>query len=338
MSTPDAQLLALTIGDPAGIGPELVAECWRACREDQTAPALVVVGSSETLKAAAQTRGFALPCRSLESVAEARDVWPDALPVLELGSPEFAPGEPSAEGAEFALRSLETATRLALDNEIAGVVTAPIAKDNLAAAGFRFAGQTEFFAGACDIAEEDAVMMLAGPRLRTVPMTVHCALADVPRRLSVETIVRRSVIVAEAFQTDFGIERPRLAVAGLNPHAGENGRFGAEEIEIIVPAIAALKERGIDVSGPHPGDALFTPRARETYDVAIAMYHDQALIPLKALDFDEGVNVTLGLPIVRTSPDHGTAFSIAGKNLADPGAMLAAVRMASQIAAIRQAQ
>jgi 4-hydroxythreonine-4-phosphate dehydrogenase len=178
-------------------------------------------------------------------------------------------------------------------------------------------------------------MMLAGPSLRTVPLTVHVALADVPRLLDSDLIVRRSRVVAAALRDDFGIAAPRLALTGLNPHAGENGRMGREEIEIIAPAVAALRAEEIAASGPHPADSLFAPRARETYDVAIAMYHDQALVPLKALDFDNGVNVTLGLPIVRTSPDHGTAFAIAGKRLADAGATIAAIRMAGEMAARR---
>ncbi|MGZ5816756.1 MAG: 4-hydroxythreonine-4-phosphate dehydrogenase PdxA, partial [Croceibacterium sp.] len=182
---------------------------------------------------------------------------------------------------------------------------------------------------------ENAVMMLAGPNLRTVPLTVHIALADVPRSVTRDLIMRRSRIVAEALRADFGIETPHLAIAALNPHSGENGRMGREEIDIIAPAIAALRAEGIDATGPHPADSLFAPRARETYDVAVCMYHDQALVPLKALDFDHGVNVTLGLPIVRTSPDHGTAFGIAGKGIADPGAMIAAIRMAGEIAARR---
>ena len=176
---------------------------------------------------------------------------------------------------------------------------------------------------------------VAGPSLRTVPMTVHCALAEVPKKLTVELIRRRSTIVARALQRDFGIASPRLAICGLNPHAGEEGRMGREEIKVIAPAIEALRKDGIEATGPHPADALFTAHSRGTFDVAIAMYHDQALVPLKALDFDQGVNVTLGLPIVRTSPDHGTAFDIAGKNVASPNAMIAAIRMAGEIAARR---
>jgi 4-hydroxythreonine-4-phosphate dehydrogenase len=215
------------------------------------------------------------------------------------------------------------------------LVTGPIAKGELAAIGFDYPGQTEFLADACQLPYRDAVMMLAGPSLRTVPLTVHCSLAEVPSLLTSDLIAHKARIVARGLARDFGIERPRLAVAGLNPHAGEDGKFGNEEARIIEPAIRVLTDEGFDVFGPVPGDALFTSRVRGTFDAALCMYHDQALIPLKALEFDEGVNVTLGLPIIRTSPDHGTAFDIAGKGVADPGAMIAAIRMASEFASTR---
>ncbi len=333
-------MLALTPGDPAGVGPELVAECWRAFKDDADAPTLLCVGGANVVQAAAKSRGIDLAIERITdaaNVADAARIWPQALPVLDGNDVPYTPGQPNRDGAQLALDSLETATKLALDGTVDAVVTAPVSKDDLVAIGFAFPGQTEFFAAACGLAADDAVMMLAGPRLRTVPITVHCALSDVPGALSSALIVRRTRIAAQALQRDFGITDPRIAIAGLNPHAGENGRFGDEEQRIIAPAIAELQRQGLTVSGPIAGDALFTPRARETYDVAICMYHDQALIPLKALDFDEGVNVTLGLPIIRTSPDHGTAFGIAGQNIADPGAMLAAVRMAGECAARRKA-
>jgi 4-hydroxythreonine-4-phosphate dehydrogenase len=215
------------------------------------------------------------------------------------------------------------------------VVTAPVAKSELAKVGFAHPGQTEFLASACGVAAEEAVMMLAGPSLRAVPVTIHCPLAEVPGRLSTALIVGKGRILADALRRDFGLAAPRLAVCGLNPHAGECGRMGREDAEIIAPAVAQLAAEGIQATGPHPADALFAPRGRKTFDAALAMYHDQALIPVKALDFDQGVNVTLGLPIVRTSPDHGTAFDIVGKGIADPGAMIAALRMAGEIAARR---
>jgi 4-hydroxythreonine-4-phosphate dehydrogenase len=217
----------------------------------------------------------------------------------------------------------------------AALVTAPVAKGALAAIGWDYPGQTEFLADTCGRPYRDAVMMLAGPSLRTVPLTVHVALAEVPGLLSAELITHKARIVAAGLRRDFGVLAPKLAISALNPHAGEGGQFGDEEARIIAPAIAALQAEGIAAFGPVPGDALFTPRARATYDAALCMYHDQALIPLKALEVDEGVNVTLGLPIIRTSPDHGTAFDIAGKGLADPGAMAAAIVMAADMARAR---
>ncbi|WAT18881.1 4-hydroxythreonine-4-phosphate dehydrogenase PdxA [Aurantiacibacter sp. MUD11] len=289
--------LAVTLGDPAGVGPELVAEI-RSRSEELGLPPFVVVGD---------------------------------------GAQGFTPGAPDRASAQFARQSLEQALAMVLDGECRGVVTGPVSKSGIAAIDAGFVGQTEFCADACGVERDAAVMMLAGPSLRTVPMTVHCSLSEVPSRLSHDLIVHRTRIVARAMHTDFGIANPRIAIAGLNPHAGEDGRMGREEIDIIAPAIVTLRAEGIDATGPHPADTLFAPHKRSTYDVAIAMYHDQALVPLKTLDFDEGVNVTLGLPIVRTSPDHGTAFDIAGKGIARPDAMIAAIRMAGEIAARRAA-
>lgn len=332
--TTAAPPLVLSLGDPAGIGPELIAAAWSR-HEAELLPPFAVVGGADLLRAAAATRGIELPVERIATLRDAAAVFGRALPILGDDDGEWTPGEPSPDGARLALASLDAAARLVVDHAAAALVTGPIAKARLAEVGFDHPGQTEFVAAACGVAAEDAVMMLAGPQLRTVPLTVHVALAEVPRLLTTELIVRRTRIVAAALERDFGISQPRLALAGLNPHAGEDGRFGAEEAQAIAPAVAALREEGIDATGPHPADALFTPRARTRYDAALCMYHDQALIPLKALDFDEGVNVTLGLPVVRTSPDHGTAFDIAGKGLADPGATIAALRMAGECAAHR---
>lgn len=329
--------LAVSLGDPAGVGPELLAEAWSRREQEGLAP-FFAVGGAMVLAEAAALRGTDCPVRRIADPAEAAAVFPQALPVLEGVDGSYRPGQPEADGAKLALASLTLAARLAADGRAGAVVTGPIAKSRLAAIGFKHPGQTEFVAEACGVAAEDAVMMLAGPSLRTVPLTVHIALADVPRRLTAELIERRCAIVAAALQRDFGLERPRLAVAALNPHAGEDGRMGDEEARIIAPALAALKARGVAVTGPHPADALFAPHARHGYDVALCMYHDQALIPLKALDFDNGVNVTLGLPVIRTSPDHGTAFAIAGKRLANPGATIAALRMAGECAGRRAAE
>ncbi|MCL4673270.1 MAG: 4-hydroxythreonine-4-phosphate dehydrogenase PdxA [Sphingomonadaceae bacterium] len=323
--------LAVSLGDPAGIGPEIIAQSWLRRAEAGLAP-FVVLGGGAVLGAAARARGLDCPVIAVDAVEDAPAAFARGIPVLGEADCPYRPGEPDDEGAALAMHSLAEATRLALLGTAVGVVTAPVAKAQLAKVGFEFPGQTEFLAIACGLAAENAVMMLAGPSLRTVPLTVHCALAEVPARLSTALICAKARTVAAALRRDFGIAEPRIAMCGLNPHAGEGGKFGTEERDVIEPAIARLREEGLAVTGPHPADALFTPRARATYDAALCMYHDQALIPIKALDFDEGVNVTLGLPIVRTSPDHGTAFDIAGKGLADPGAMIAALRMAGEIA------
>ena len=328
--------LAVSLGDPAGIGPELICEAW-AGREAAALPAFFVVGGAGLLAQAARARGLDCPIASIRKPDEAGLCFANALPVLGPLDGEYRPGNPESEGARLAYESLSAATALAIEGDGAALVTGPIAKSELAAIGFGYPGQTEFVAAACGMAAEDAVMLLAGPQLRTVPLTVHVALAEVPGLLSIDLVCRRARIVARAMAVDFGIARPRLALTGLNPHAGEAGRMGDEEIAIIAPAIALLQQEGINASGPHPADSLFAPHARAGYDVAIAMYHDQALVPIKALDFDAGVNMTLGLPIVRTSPDHGTAFAIAGKGTASPGAMIAAIRTAGECAARRAA-
>ena len=328
--------IAVSLGDPAGIGPELIAEAW-ARRDDERLPPFFAVGCSEVLRAAAATRGIDLPIAQIGDLAKPAAWFATALPVLRVGTAPYRPGQPDAQGARLAVKSLERAVATVGVGVADALVTGPTAKAELARIGFDFPGQTEFVASWCGVRAEDAVMMLAGPSLRTVPMTVHCALAEVPKKLSVDLIRRRCTVVARALREDFGIAAPRLAVCGLNPHAGEEGRMGREEIKIIAPAIAKLRADGIDATGPHPADALFAPHSRGTYDVAIAMDHDQALVPLKALDFDHGVNVTLGLPIVRTSPDHGTAFGIAGKGVATASALIAAIRTAGEMAARRAA-
>jgi 4-hydroxythreonine-4-phosphate dehydrogenase len=328
--------IAISLGDPAGIGPELIAQAW-AERVAAQLPPFFVVGGEAVIAAAAEMRGLALPVARISDPSEAAVLFDRALPVLGGEDGEYRPGNPLPEGARLALHSLGEAARLAIAGETSGLVTGPVAKALLAEQGFAHPGQTEFLAELCGYAPSDVAMMLAGPRLRTVPLTIHVPLAQVSASLSTALIERRGRVVAMALIRDFGVARPRLAVAALNPHAGEQGRIGDEEARIIAPAIAALRAEGIDVTGPHAADALFAPRQRESYDAALCMYHDQALIPLKALDFDRGVNVTLGLPIVRTSPDHGTAFGIAGMAEADPGAMIAAIRMAGACA-LRRAQ
>ncbi len=328
--------LAISLGDPAGIGPELIAAAWDQ-REAEGLPPFFAVGNRNLIEAAARSRGLAIPVVAIAAPDEAAAVFPHALPVLDVGTCAYTPGLPDDAGAALALRALEVATSLVKQGAAAALVTGPIAKSRLARIGFNQPGQTEFVAEACGITPENAVMMLAGPHLRVVPITVHVALRDVPFLLSAELIRSRSAIAASALTRDFGVAHPRLAVAALNPHAGEDGRMGTEDSDVIAPAIAALQAAGIDARGPLPADTMFHAEARATYDAAICMYHDQALIPIKVLDFDEGVNVTLGLPIIRTSPDHGTAFAIAGTGTARPGATIAAIRMAGECAARRAA-
>jgi 4-hydroxythreonine-4-phosphate dehydrogenase len=330
----DLPPLALSMGDPAGVGPELAVQAWAAARE-LGLPPFVVVGSHAVISAAARAAGGAVPVERVTAPDQALALFADALPVIDVGHCDYTPGQPDDAGARAALDSLTLATALTCHGATAALVTGPIAKHQLARVGFDHPGQTEFVAAACDIAPDAAVMMLAGPHLRVVPVTVHVPLADVPRLLTTDLIATRATIAAHALRRDFGLADPRLVIAGLNPHAGEDGRMGYEDRDVIAPAVDRLRAAGISASGPHSADTLFHAEARAGYDLAVCMYHDQALIPIKLLDFDEGVNVTLGLPIVRTSPDHGTAFGIAGTGTARAGATIAAIRMAGACAARR---
>ena len=299
----------------------------------------MVVGDSRSLAAA----GSGVRVRVVAGPAEAQAAFAEALPVLDIPllTPVIA-GQPSSAHAGQILRCIETCVGLALSGVISGLVTAPIAKAPLYNAGFRFPGHTEFLADLTAAArfegQRGPVMMLTAGDLRATLVTIHKALSDVPGSLTREGIVKAGLVTAQALKRDFGITRPRLAVAALNPHAGESGALGREEIEIIGPAVAALRELGVEVSGPSPSDSLFHDEARAHYDAVLCMYHDQALIPVKMLDFWGGVNVTLGLPIVRTSPDHGTGFDIAGRGLARADSLIAAIRLADQIAARRATQ
>ncbi len=328
--------LAVSLGDPAGVGPEIILAAWRARAPEGLAP-FYVHGGEQVLREAAQKLGLDCQITSISSPDQAVSTFADALPVLSSGASPYQPGAPSEHGARLAYQSLRDATLAAQSGKASGIVTAPVAKSAIAAIADGFLGQTEWLANQCDLPHDQVVMMLAGPQLRTVPITIHCPLSQVPKRLTKDLILNRARITDKSLREDYGMPAPRLAFTGLNPHAGEDGHLGREEIEIIAPAIAQLQAEGINASGPYPADAMFAPHMRANYDVALAMYHDQALVPLKALDFDAGVNVTLGLPIVRTSPDHGTAFDIAGKGIANPGAMIAAIRMAGEVASRRAA-
>ena len=320
-------LLAVSLGDPSGIGPEVVAKAWDG-RSSLGLPPFVAVGDPRSL-----SEVWDGPVVVLSSPLEALDAFEQGLPLLAVPAAAASlPGQPTTAGAHCSLDSLELAVGLARSGTCAGVVTGPVAKHQLYAIGFSHPGQTEFVAERCGVSPSNVAMMLAGPTLRTVPVTTHLPLRDVPERLTSGLIEARGRVTLRGLQKNFGIARPRLAVAGFNPHAGENGALGSEEMEVIEPAIAALRAEGWDVTGPHPADTMFHASARARYDAALCMYHDQALIPLKALHFEEGVNMTLGLPIIRTSPDHGTAFDIAGEDRADPRAMAAAIRMAASSA------
>ena len=322
--------LAVSLGDPAGIGPEVIGKCWDH-RGAFGLPPFVAVGDPRSLSAV-----WDGPIVTIDDPRDVDSAFDVGLPLWPMSAAQAdVPGCPSVAGAHCSLDALELAVGLARSGTASGVVTGPVSKEQLYRIGFAHPGQTEFVAERCGVSPTNVAMMLAGPSLRTVPVTTHIALADVPAMLSASLIEARGRAALRGLQRSFGIAEPRLAVAGLNPHAGEGGELGREEIDLIMPAIEALRAEGWTVTGPHPADTMFHAAARARYDAALCMYHDQALIPLKALHFEDGVNITLGLPIVRTAPDHGTAFDIAGADRADPRAMAAAVRQAQASAAIR---
>ncbi len=317
-------LLAISAGDPAGIGPEIIGKSWQARDEHGLAP-FFAIGDPRAFAGV-----WSGPIAVIDTPSDAPAHFSTALPVLPvIDSGVVVPGEPDLDGARCALQALEMGVGLARAGTACAIVTGPISKIQLQKVGFNFPGQTEFIAEACGVARQNVAMLLAGPSLRVVPITVHIGIAQVPGALSIDLIVNRARAAAKGMARNFGIESPRLAISGLNPHAGEQGSMGSEEAEIIIPAIDQLRAEGFDVAGPLPADTMFHAAARARYDVALCQYHDQALIPVKALHFDDAVNMTLGLPIVRTSPDHGTAFDIAGKDRASPSSMIAAIRMAS---------
>ena len=328
-------VLALSLGDPAGIGPEIIAKAWTALCH--SGPAFMVIGDADLLSAQG------VPVQRVSGPAEAVAAFSSALPVLDqpLGH-EVQPSVADKAHAPSIIKWIETAVNLAIRGQVRGVVTAPISKAPLYEAGFKFPGHTEFLAAlTADVPMDGTrgpVMMLTSGDLRAVLVTIHVPIAKVASALTQEAIIHTSMVTAQAMIRDYGIAKPRLVLAGLNPHAGENGTIGDEEIRLLAPAVAALRALGIDCAGPKPADTLFHDEARKTYDAVICLYHDQALIPVKMLDFWGGVNVSLGLPIVRTSPDHGTGFDIAGKGLARPDSLIAAIRMADQIANSRAAQ
>jgi 4-hydroxythreonine-4-phosphate dehydrogenase len=332
--SPTLRPLALTIGEPAGIGPDITLAAWLG-RNERALPPFFVLGDPDFLRRRAQALRLDIPVVAI-SPGDTHAAFAKALPVVPLPQVISAePARPDASSAPAAIGAIREGVAAVARGDASAIVTNPIAKSVLHQAGFSHPGHTEFLA---ELAREQTgrrvlpVMMLWSPALAVVPVTIHIALKDVPRQLTSDLIVETGRIVARDLQRRFGTARPRLAIAGLNPHAGENGAFGTEERDIIRPAIDVLKAEGIDARGPLPADTLFHAAARATYDAALCMYHDQALIPIKTVAFDDAVNVTLGLPFVRTSPDHGTAFDIAGTGRANPASLIAALTLAARMA------
>ena len=323
----------MTMGDPAGGSIELALRAWLA--RDAASPTFFVLADPTAVIGAARRLGLAVPIAEI-APGEAADAFTRALPVAPLAARADArPGAPSPEFAAATIESIERAVAAVKSGAARAVVTNPIAKATLYAAGFKFPGHTEFLGALADRnwgGKAQPVMMIWSPTLAVVPITIHVALKDAPRLLTRDLIVSTARVVAADMTRRFGVARPRLAFAGLNPHAGEGGAMGREEIETIAPAIETLRAEGVDVVGPLPADTMFHAAARARYDVALTMYHDQGLIPAKTLAFDSGVNVTLGLPFVRTAPDHGTAFDIAGKGVASPTSLVAALKLAARLA------
>jgi 4-hydroxythreonine-4-phosphate dehydrogenase len=327
--------LALTLGEPAGIGPDITLAAWLR-RAELGLPAFYVVGDPGFLERLARRLGVAVPIAPVEPETAAA-TFARALPVVPLDRAVTAePGRPDASSAPAAIASITRAVADTVAGKAAAVVTNPVAKSVLYRNGFADPGHTEFLARLAQEATGNAVravMMLWSPELAVVPVTIHLPLREVPARLTTELVVETGRITAHDLRRRFAIPRPRLAVAGLNPHAGEDGALGDEDLAVVAPAVARLRADGIDATGPLPADSMFHAAARARYDVALCMYHDQALVPIKTLAFDHAVNVTLGLPFVRTSPDHGTAFDIAGSGRANPSSLVAALRLAARLSA-----
>ncbi|GAB6054433.1 4-hydroxythreonine-4-phosphate dehydrogenase PdxA [Magnetospira thiophila] len=330
-----APALALSMGEPAGIGGEITLKAWLRSRSEPVPP-FFLIDDADRMARMAATLGPSIPVQPIESPDQAGEVFGQALPVLHRPLPApVVPGRLDPANGPAVIAAIETAVALTQAGRAAAVVTNPIHKQALHQVGFDFPGHTEFLAHLASQSTRP-VMMLACPELRVIPVTIHVSLAEAARGLTTEAIIETATITHDALRRDFGIDRPRLAIAGLNPHAGEGGAMGSEEAQVVAPAVAALRRAGIDARGPLPADTMFHARARATYDVALCMYHDQALIPIKTIDFDGGVNVTLGLPFVRTSPDHGTALDLAGSGQANESSLLAALRLAGAMAAHRQ--
>jgi 4-hydroxythreonine-4-phosphate dehydrogenase len=322
--------LALTLGDPAGIGPDITLLAWLA-REHEKIPPFVLLGDPGVLAMRAEALGLRVPIATVADPVVGEERFAEELPVLPVAVADtVVPGRPDKATAPAIQQSIEHAVRLVQKGEARAVVTNPISKAMLYRGGFAFPGHTEYLASlaATDRSAPHPVMMLASGALKVVPVTIHIPLKEVPLALTKELVLATIETTARDLGRFFGIARPRLAVSGLNPHAGEEGSLGREEIDIIQPAVEAARRKDLDVAGPHPADTMFHGAARASYDAAICMYHDQALVPFKTLAFEQGVNITLGLPFTRTSPDHGTAFAIAGTGKASPRSLIEALRLA----------
>jgi len=328
--------LALTLGEPAGIGPDITLLAWLR-RNELKLPPFYLLGDRGLLERRASALGLTIKLAEVNAEG-AGAVFADALPVVATGKiATTEPGRPDASSADAAITSIRRAVADVRAGLASAVVTNPIAKSVLYSAGFRHPGHTEFLAelAASNGKAPQPVMMLWSPTLAVVPVTIHLSLREAIAQLSTGLIVSTARIVADGLTQSFGLAHPRLALSGLNPHAGEDGSLGTEDKAIVAPAVEMLRKEGIDARGPLPADTMFHETARKTYDCAVCMYHDQALIPIKTLAFDDGVNVTLGLPFIRTSPDHGTAFDIAGSGRANPASLIAALRLASRMAAAK---
>ena len=326
--------LALTMGEPAGIGGEISLMAWQQRRQWQLPP-FFLIDDLNRITRLADLLSWNVSIREIDDPAQAVELFDQALPVLhqELAV-KTTPGQADPRNGKAVLSSIEQACHFVGNGQAAAVVTNPINKEVLYGSGFEHPGHTEYLAALAGL-ESPPVMMLACPELRVVPVTIHLALARAIAHLTSDLVKHTIRVTADALRRDFAISSPRLAVAGLNPHAGEGGTMGSEELEILSPALKELRREGILVGDPQPADSLFHEAARREYDAAICMYHDQALIPIKTIDFDRGVNVTLGLSFIRTSPDHGTAFNIAGQGEANPRSLIEAIKLAAQMAKAR---
>ena len=326
--------IAVTIGEPSGIGPEVIIKSWFKRREHNLSP-FFVIGSPTTIQMHAEQLRLPIPTQVITSPSQAEGVYNSALPIIDLElNGEFNFAVPNTSTAPMVIGSIDKAVDYVALGQARSMVTAPIHKAALYEAGFTCPGHTEYLAELCSkhFQEEfHPVMMLASEQLCVVPLTIHVALSEVPKLINHALLVRTIGTIHDAMKKYFGVPSPKIAVSGLNPHAGENNSMGSEDSRMIAPAIASLQKQGIQVTGPHPADTMFHAKARSEYDVALCMYHDQALIPIKTIDFDAGVNVTLGIPIVRTSPDHGTAHNIAGRNQANPTSMINSLKLADRM-------